>query len=110
MDFESVGRGVLGGAGLFDDIVVGGRVHLKNSIAFLRGALDLQREILGRCGACPGRHRHAVADLLPEEFVGRLFDGLAHRVVERPHQAVVEIGGEEVEGRAVDQCIDHLLG
>ena len=106
VDLKARRRDFLGRPRLFDHVVLFGRVHLEDGVAFLSGALDFAGKVLGGCGPGPRRHGHAVADLLAQQLVRRFFDGLAHRVVQRTHQTGAERTSDVVERRLVDQARD----
>ena len=110
VDLKACRRDLLGGTRLFDHIVLFGRVHLEDGIALLGSALDFAGKVLGGCGPSPRCHGHTVADLLAQQFVRWLFDGLAHSVVQRAHQAGAERTRDVVERRLVDHARDLPFG
>ena len=104
------GRGdFFSGSCLLDDIVAGVGMHLEDAIALVDGALHLGGEDVGRAGPGPGGDRHAVSDLLAEEFVARHAEVFAHQVVERHPQGQVVVVEQVVEGTATDQRVDLRL-
>ena len=110
VDLKAIRRDFLGGARLFDHVVLFGRVHLEDGVALLGGALDFAGKVLGGRGPGPRGHGHAVADLLAQQFIRRLFDGLAHGVVQRAHQAGAERASDVVERRLVNHAGDLPFG
>ena len=85
-------------------------MHLEDGVALSGGALDFAGKVFGGCGPGPRRHGYAVAHLLAQQLVRWLFDGLAHSVVQRAHQAGAERTSDIVERRLVDHARDLPLG
>ena len=100
---ESGRRHFLHRPGLFKDVVIGAGMDLEDHISLVNRTHHLFGQIFRRRRAGPRRHGHPVAYLLAHEFVRGNLQMLAHGVVQRAHQAGIEIGVNKIEGVTVNE-------